>query len=152
MLWMCRCWSNSCSWTKIIVDRVLVTWWNPVVLMVLSSSAVRSNISALRVHDFMYHKLCSFTTLFLYISCSFCRVWDAVVVGGGHNGLTAAAYLAKAGLQVAVLERRHVLGGAAVTEEVVPGFKFSRASYLQSLLRPGIIRWALSFFWLKGIE
>jgi phytoene dehydrogenase-like protein len=88
----------------------------------------------------MYHKLSSPTTLFLYISCSICRVWDAVVVGGGHNGLTAAAYLAKAGLQVAVLERRHVLGGAAVTEEVVPGFKFSRASYLQSLLRPGIIR------------
>lgn len=69
-----------------------------------------------------------------------CRVWDAVVVGGGHNGLTAAAYLARAGLQVAVLERRHVLGGAAVTEEVIPGFKFSRASYLQSLLRPGIIQ------------
>uniref|UniRef100_A0A7I4AX58 Amine oxidase domain-containing protein n=1 Tax=Physcomitrium patens TaxID=3218 RepID=A0A7I4AX58_PHYPA len=68
------------------------------------------------------------------------RVWDAVIVGGGHNGLTAAAYLARAGLQVAVLERRHVLGGAAVTEEIVPGFKFSRASYLQSLLRPGIIQ------------
>ncbi|KAH9557187.1 hypothetical protein CY35_07G071600 [Sphagnum magellanicum] len=68
------------------------------------------------------------------------RVWDAVVVGGGHNGLTAAAYLARANLQVAVLEKRHVLGGAAVTEEIVPGFKFSRASYLQSLLRPGIIQ------------
>lgn len=68
------------------------------------------------------------------------RKWDAVVVGGGHNGLTAAAYLAKSGLQVAVLERRHVLGGAAVTEELIPGFKFSRGSYLQSLLRPCIIR------------
>jgi phytoene dehydrogenase-like protein len=77
------------------------------------------------------------------IDCFFpnnCRVWDAVVVGGGHNGLTAAAYLARANLQVAVLEKRHVLGGAAVTEEIVPGFKFSRASYLQSLLRPGIIQ------------
>ncbi|KAJ7552434.1 hypothetical protein O6H91_06G054900 [Diphasiastrum complanatum] len=67
------------------------------------------------------------------------RKWDALVVGGGHNGLTAAAYLAKAGLQVAVLERRHVLGGAAVTEELVPGFQFSRGSYLQSLLRPAVI-------------
>ncbi len=51
-----------------------------------------------------------------------------------------AAYLAKAGKSVAVLERRHVLGGAAVTEEVVPGFKFSRASYLISLLRPKIVK------------
>lgn len=62
------------------------------------------------------------------------------MVGRGHNGLIAAAYLARAGLQVAVLERRHVLGGAAVTEEIVPGFKFSRASYLQSLLQPDIIQ------------
>ncbi|CAL9092311.1 unnamed protein product [Musa acuminata var. zebrina] len=68
------------------------------------------------------------------------KKWDAVVVGGGHNGLTAAAYLARAGLSVAVLERRHVLGGAAVTEEIVPGFRFSRCSYLQSLLRPSVIR------------
>lgn len=66
--------------------------------------------------------------------------FDAVVVGGGHNGLVAAAYLAKAGKQVAVFERRHVLGGAAVTEEIVPGFKFSRASYLVSLLRPQIVK------------
>ncbi|CAM6103639.1 unnamed protein product [Calypogeia fissa] len=66
--------------------------------------------------------------------------WDAVVVGGGHNGLTAAAYLARGGLKLAVLERRAVLGGAAVTEEIVQGFKFSRASYLQSLLRPTIIK------------
>ncbi|CAI4228006.1 unnamed protein product [Auanema sp. JU1783] len=65
--------------------------------------------------------------------------YDAVVIGGGHNGLTAAAYLAKAGKKVCVLERRHVLGGAAVTEEIVPGFKFSRASYLLSLLRPTVI-------------
>ncbi|KAH7404986.1 hypothetical protein KP509_15G052200 [Ceratopteris richardii] len=73
------------------------------------------------------------------------RTWDAVIVGGGHNGLTCAAYLARAGLQVVVLERRSVLGGAAVTEEVFPGFKFSRASYLQSLLRPSIIRDLLEF-------
>ncbi|XP_022136694.1 pyridine nucleotide-disulfide oxidoreductase domain-containing protein 2 isoform X2 [Momordica charantia] len=68
------------------------------------------------------------------------KKWDAVVIGGGHNGLTAAAYLARGGLSVAVLERRHVLGGAAVTEELFPGFKFSRCSYLQSLLRPSVIK------------
>ncbi|XP_054825057.1 uncharacterized protein LOC129322728 isoform X2 [Prosopis cineraria] len=67
------------------------------------------------------------------------KKWDALVVGGGHNGLTAAAYLARGGLSVAVLERRHVIGGAAVTEELIPGFKFSRCSYLQSLLRPSVI-------------
>ncbi|KAI8535389.1 hypothetical protein RHMOL_Rhmol10G0170200 [Rhododendron molle] len=67
------------------------------------------------------------------------KKWDALVIGGGHNGLTAAAYLARSGLSVAVLERRHLIGGAAVTEELIPGFKFSRCSYLQSLLRPSII-------------
>ncbi len=66
--------------------------------------------------------------------------WDAVIIGGGHNGLVCAAYLAKAGRKVLVLERRHVLGGAAVTEELYPGFKFSVASYVVSLFRPGIIR------------
>jgi phytoene dehydrogenase-like protein len=66
--------------------------------------------------------------------------WDAIVIGGGHNGLTAAAYLARAGRKVLVLERRHVLGGAAVTEEVYPGFRFSVCSYVVSLLRPEIIR------------
>jgi phytoene dehydrogenase-like protein len=66
--------------------------------------------------------------------------YDAIVIGGGHNGLTCAAYLARAGKKVIVLERRYVLGGAAVTEEIVPGFKFSVASYVVSLLRPEIIR------------
>src|SRR5216110_1673906 len=66
--------------------------------------------------------------------------YNAIVIGGGHNGLTAAAYLARAGRKVLVLERRHVLGGAAVTEEVFPGFKFSVCSYVVSLLRPEIIR------------
>ncbi|KAM7251754.1 hypothetical protein ACFE04_023637 [Oxalis oulophora] len=67
------------------------------------------------------------------------KKWDAIIIGGGHNGLTSAAYLARAGLSVAVLERRHIIGGAAVTEELIPGFKFSRCSYLQSLLRPSVI-------------
>ncbi|XP_025071416.1 pyridine nucleotide-disulfide oxidoreductase domain-containing protein 2 [Alligator sinensis] len=66
--------------------------------------------------------------------------YDAVVIGAGHNGLVAAAYLQKSGVRTAVLERRHVLGGAAVTEEIIPGFKFSRASYLLSLLRPQIYK------------
>ena len=66
--------------------------------------------------------------------------YDAVVIGGGHNGLVSAAYLARAGWKVLVLERRHVLGGAAVTEEVFEGFRFSVCSYVVSLLRPEIIR------------
>ena len=66
--------------------------------------------------------------------------YDAIIIGGGHNGLTNAAYLARAGKKVLVLERRHVLGGSAVTEEVFPGFKFSVCSYVVSLLRPEIIR------------
>jgi phytoene dehydrogenase-like protein len=66
--------------------------------------------------------------------------YDVAVIGGGHNGLVHAAYLARAGKSVLVLERRHVLGGAAVTEEVFPGFRFSVASYVVSLLRPEIIR------------
>ncbi|MBI4161663.1 MAG: NAD(P)/FAD-dependent oxidoreductase [Acidobacteria bacterium] len=66
--------------------------------------------------------------------------YDAIVIGGGHNGLVTAAYLAKAGRRVLVLERRHVLGGAAVTEEVYPGFRFSVCSYVVSLLRPEILR------------
>ncbi len=65
--------------------------------------------------------------------------YDAVIIGAGHNGLTCGAYLARAGLRTLVLERRDVIGGAAVTEEVVPGFKFSVFSYLMSLLHPKVI-------------
>lgn len=68
------------------------------------------------------------------------KKYDAVIVGGGHNGLVCAAYLAKAGKKVLVLERRHLVGGAAVSEELYPGFTFSVCSYVVSLFRPSIIR------------
>ena len=68
------------------------------------------------------------------------RTYDALVIGGGHNGLVAAAYLAKAGKSVCVLERRHVLGGCATTEQLWPGYKVSTAAYAVSLLLPEIIR------------
>jgi len=66
--------------------------------------------------------------------------YDAIIIGGGHNGLTAAAYLAKAGRKPLVLEKRHILGGAAVTEEIYPGFKYTVYSYVVSLLPPRIIQ------------
>ena len=66
--------------------------------------------------------------------------YDAIVVGAGHNGLTTAAYLAKAGLDVLVLERRRVVGGAAVSEEIFPGFTYSVCSYVVSLMQPEVVR------------
>jgi phytoene dehydrogenase-like protein len=66
--------------------------------------------------------------------------YDAIVIGAGHNGLIAAAYLARASRKVLVLERRDIVGGAAVTEEIFPGYRFSEFSYVVSLLRPEIIR------------
>src|SRR5688500_17635531 len=66
--------------------------------------------------------------------------FDAIVIGAGHNGLINAAYLARAGRKVLVLERRHLVGGAAVTEEIFRGFKYSVCSYVVSLLSPEIIR------------
>src|SRR6201991_4469953 len=68
------------------------------------------------------------------------QAYDAVIIGAGHNGLTCAAYLGMAGLQVKVLERRAVVGGAAVTEEFHPGFRNSVAAYTVSLLNPKVIR------------
>ena len=66
--------------------------------------------------------------------------YDIIIIAGGHNGLTAAAYLARSRLKVLVLERRELIGGICVTEEVWPGFKVSTAAYVNSLFRPQIIR------------
>lgn len=68
------------------------------------------------------------------------KSYDAVIVGGGHNGLTTAAYLSRGGASVLVLERRPILGGAAVTEEVMPGCRVSFCSYIASMLTPSVIR------------
>ena len=66
--------------------------------------------------------------------------YDAIVIGGGHNGLVNGAYLAKAGLETLILEKRHIVGGAAITEELYPGFQFTTFSYALSLIRPDIIQ------------
>jgi len=67
------------------------------------------------------------------------RIYDAIVIGAGHNGLTAAAYLARAGLSTLVLERRDIVGGCCVTEEIAPGCRASTTSYIASMLRPEVI-------------
>ena len=78
---------------------------------------------------------------------------DVVIIGAGHNGLTCAAYLAAAGLKVAVLEQNHVVGGAAVTEEFHPGFRNSVAAYTVSLLNPKVIAdLELAKYGLKIVE
>src|SRR5579863_5350657 len=66
-------------------------------------------------------------------------IYDAIVIGAGHNGLTAAAYLARAGLSTLVLERREIVGGCCVTEEIAPGCWASTTSYIASMLRPEVI-------------
>src|ERR671933_1721041 len=73
------------------------------------------------------------------MECAMAVAYDVVVIGGGHNGLVAACYLARAGKRIIVLERYHTVGGAAITEEIHPGFRVSVASYSCSLLRPEII-------------
>src|SRR5438477_11056931 len=81
------------------------------------------------------------------------RAFDVVIIGGGHNGLVCAAYLAAGGLKVTVLERRGVVGGAAVTEEFHPGFRNSVAAYTVSLLNPKVIRdLALAKHGLRVVE
>ena len=67
------------------------------------------------------------------------KKYDALIIGAGHNGLVCAFYLARAGLKVRIVERRDVVGGAAVTEEFHPGFRNSVASYTVSLLQPKVI-------------
>jgi phytoene dehydrogenase-like protein len=67
-------------------------------------------------------------------------VYDVVVIGGGHNGLVTAGFLARAGLKVCVLERRHLVGGSCVTEEIAPGFRASTAAYIASMMRPEVVR------------
>src|SRR5579862_4727792 len=67
------------------------------------------------------------------------ELYDAIVIGAGHNGLTAAAYLARAGLSTLVLERRDIVGGCCVTEEIAPGCRVSTTSYIASMLRPEVI-------------
>src|ERR1700728_4066462 len=68
------------------------------------------------------------------------KSYDAIVVGAGHNGLTAAAYLGRAGLSTLVLERREIVGGCCVTEEIAPGCRASTTSYIATMLRPTVIR------------
>jgi len=99
----------------------------------LSLRMILSLLVQVQAHNTRYHKHIRFKLQI--ITKHILTVFTIL----GHNGLISAAYLKKAGLSVCVLESRDVVGGAAVTEEIVPGFKFSRASYVLSLLRPFII-------------
>jgi phytoene dehydrogenase-like protein len=101
------------------------------------------NRRCLTSHPFLcYNSSCiskSFGAVFL-LQTSANKTWDVIVVGAGHNGLTAAAYLARAGFSVLVLERREIVGGCCVTEEIAPGCRVSSTSYIASMLRPEVIK------------
>src|SRR4029077_15720343 len=75
----------------------------------------------------------------VHCDCMRATKYDAIIIGAGHNGLVTACYLARAGWRVLVLERRYIVGGACVTEEVFPGFKVSTAAYVNSLFRKEIV-------------
>jgi hypothetical protein len=111
------------------------------------SSFMNANNGYLQLKNIHRNTICSTSHISLKFLCGtiknkrklfFSLDFEHMCCHAGHNGLVAAAYLQKSGFQTCVLEKRHVVGGAAVTEEIVPGFKFSRASYLLSLLRPHI--------------
>jgi phytoene dehydrogenase-like protein len=96
------------------------------------------------VFNFIFLRICGtliqFAAFLLTVSHSHTgRTYDAIVIGAGHNGLTAAAYLARAGLSTLVLERRDIVGGCCVTEEIAPGCRASTTSYVASMLRPEVI-------------
>jgi phytoene dehydrogenase-like protein len=93
----------------------------------------------LAIWDNVIVSLVRFVTASQSANKSRSAIYDAIVVGGGHNGLTAAAYLARAGLSTLVLERREMVGGCCVTEEIVPGCRCSTTSYIASMLRPEVI-------------